>query len=81
MPFKGYKLPEWDELLKICKEISSIMPTVKCIGWDMTYTNQGWIVVEGNGMTQMIAPQICGKKPTKEKTLELMRKMDLIVEI
>ena len=81
VPFKGYKLPEWDELLKICKEISSIMPTVKCIGWDMTYTNLGWIVVEGNGMTQMIAPQICGKKPTKEKTLELMRKMDLIVEI
>lgn len=79
--FKGYQLPEWDRVLALCKEISLLTPNVMCIGWDLTYSDKGWIVVEGNGMTQLIGPQIVGKKGTKRKTMEIMRNMDLIVKV
>lgn len=79
--FKGYQLPEWDKLLCLCKEASAVTPSVRCIGWDWTYTDQGWTMVEGNGMTQMIGPQITQKKGTKAETLKIMRNMDLIVNV
>lgn len=55
---KGYQLPDWEQLIHMCVEMSGQMPTVKYIGWDLAYTDTGWIVIEGNGMSQMIGPQI-----------------------
>lgn len=79
--FKGYRLPDWGTLLELCKIMSAKTPNVKCIGWDMTYTEHGWIVVEGNGMTQMIGPQIVFHKPCKQEVVNIMQNMKLIVSI
>ena len=55
--FQGFRLPEWDKMIAICKEMAELEPLVPWIGWDMTYTNQGWVVVEGNSMSEVIGPQ------------------------
>lgn len=79
--FKGFRLPDWNNALSLCRTVSAMSPSVKCIGWDLAYTSQGWIIVEGNGKTQMIGPQIVSKIGTKEKTLTILKNIDLIVPL
>lgn len=55
--FKGYRLPEWNNMISICKRMAEQTPRVRMIGWDMAFTDQGWIVIEGNAMTEVIGPQ------------------------
>lgn len=55
--FKGYQLPKWDEMIGICKEMALSIPQVRLIGWDMAYTEGGWVLIEGNAMTEVIGPQ------------------------
>ncbi len=77
--FKNYTFPMWDEMKSMCREMAEMIPSVKCIGWDVALTDQGWVVVEGNGMTQFIGPQIIYKRGIKEEVEALMADMDLIV--
>lgn len=44
----GFQIPEWSSLITIVKEISSKLPTIRYIGWDMVYTTKGWAIMEGN---------------------------------
>ena len=55
--FQGYQLPDWSKMISTCKEMAMQIPTVRMIGWDMAYTDKGWIVIEGNGLTEVIGPQ------------------------
>lgn len=64
--FKGFVLPEWEKMLEICKEISEKTPKVKLIGWDMAYSVKGWMVVEGNALTEAIGPQSVSRRGIKE---------------
>ena len=80
---KGYQLPDWEQLIHMCVEMSGQMPTVKYIGWDLAYTDRGWIVIEGNGMSQIIGPQIVVEKSGgvfKEEMEAYMRNMELVLE-
>ena len=77
--FKGFQLPEWNELRSLCKELSAKLPTVKFIGWDLAHTDDGWIVIEGNGMSQLIGPQTVFKRGCKAEVEALLEKMDLIL--
>lgn len=77
--FDEITLPNWGELLDICKEISVKFPSVKCIGWDFAYTCNGWVIVEGNGMTQLIGPQITEGGPIKEQIESIMNNIELFV--
>lgn len=76
--FQGYQLPEWEKMLAICTEMSSKMNKVKYIGWDMSHTDEGWVVIEGNGMSQMIGPQIVWKYGIKSEMEAMMEKMVLM---
>lgn len=55
--FQGFRLPQWDEALHICHEIASQIPEMQLIGWDLAHTDDGWIVIEGNALTEVIGPQ------------------------
>ena len=76
--FKGYQLPEWDNMKRICKEMSASIPSVKFIGWDLAHTNDGWVVIEGNGCSQLIGPQTVFKRGIKKEVAEIMANMDLL---
>ena len=70
--FIGYQLPEWDRLMALVKELSAMTPTVKYIGWDFAHTDNGWIVIEGNGSSQIIGPQIVWKRGFKRDVENLI---------
>lgn len=69
---KGYQLPEWNELLNIVEELSLNLKEYKLIGWDMAYTKDGWVVVEGNNRPNINTIQMClghGLRNVIEKTI------------
>ena len=48
--FKGWQIPQWDELLKTVEEIhKTVMPGHPYIGWDFALSkDKGWCVIEAN---------------------------------
>lgn len=45
---KGFKFPDWDKAISMCKEASKVVPQMGYIGWDVCFTPNGPIFVEGN---------------------------------
>ena len=45
---KGFKFPDWDKAMNMCKEASKVVPQMGYIGWDVCFTPDGPIFVEGN---------------------------------
>lgn len=76
--FKGYQLPEWEKLKALSKHLSAQIPAVKYIGWDFAHTDSGWVIIEGNGRSQMIGPQTVFKRGIRTDLEALMKDMDLI---
>ena len=57
VPYKGIKIPQWDELLALTESMALSMPDMVYIGWDMALTDQGWVLIEAN-RGEFIAQQI-----------------------
>lgn len=64
--FEGYQLPEWEKLQKIVAELSSKIPSIHCVGWDMAYSNKGWTLIEGNGRAQVVTIQTLTERGYKD---------------
>lgn len=77
--FSGYQLPEWKTMIELCKTLSAKTPTVRYVGWDMAHTDEGWVIVEGNGSGQFIGPQIVWERGIKAEVEKLFDSMDPIV--
>lgn len=45
---KGFKFPDWDKAIAICKEAAKVVPQIRYIGWDVCFTPDGPVFVEGN---------------------------------
>ena len=45
---KGFKFPDWDKAIAMCKEAAKVVPQMGYIGWDVCFTPDGPIFVEGN---------------------------------
>lgn len=54
----GFRIPEWEAAVSLSKELADILPDHPCIGWDLAYTANGWIMVEGNRRTMFVGPQL-----------------------
>ena len=74
--FKGYKLPAWKQLISICTRMADDCKSANWIGWDMAYTNQGWLVIEGNGVTEVIGPQSTAQKGIRNKFESVIYEMN-----
>lgn len=75
--FIGQQLPDWRSLTAMCYEMSSILPSVKMIGWDFAHTDDGWVAVEGNGLTEVIGPQSTFARGIKMEFEEQIRGIEL----
>lgn len=67
--FKGFVIPYWNEILKLVKQASTVVPEVGYVGWDIAITPDGPIIVEGNNcpgyewmQVRMINPEGYGKR-------------------
>lgn len=47
-PIKGFKFPYWEQVLTMCKEASLKIPEMGYAGWDIAFTPNGPVIVEGN---------------------------------
>lgn len=73
--FIDFKIPDWEKAIELCKQISTEIPTVHIIGWDLAHTKDGWVIIEGNSMTEVIGPQSTKRKGIRgeiEKIIKIM---------
>lgn len=45
---KGFKFPDWDKALELVQKASKVVPQMRYVGWDVCFSKQGPILVEGN---------------------------------
>lgn len=78
MELVGFPLPEWSALVELVKDLAKSMPTVRYVGWDFAYTEQGWVMVEGNAHAQThFVSQIAEGRGLKRKMQDLANGMDI----
>ncbi len=61
----GFKIPEWNEAIKVVKNVACEIPGATMIAWDLSYSKKGWVIVEGNdvgGPDVLQGPLQCGIK-------------------
>ena len=63
--YKGFQIKEWENLIEITKKAHEKMSNHKYIAYDFAYTNNGWVMLEGN-FGQFIG-QFATKKGLKRK--------------
>jgi hypothetical protein len=72
VPIVGFQIPKWSEAIELVKELANVLPSSRCIGWDLALTHNGWVMVEGNSGSQFIGQQIpdqIGKRVLFEKKM------------
>ena len=62
---KGFKFPDWDKAIAMCKEAAKVVPQMGYIGWDVCFTPDGPIFVEGNEFPGHDIYQLPGHTPDK----------------
>lgn len=75
--FYDFQLPEWENVLQLCEEITPMIKGIQAIGWDLAYTDDGWVIVEGNLFSQFVCPQIACERGLKKEWLAVMQDMEL----
>ena len=72
VPFIGFQIPQWDELIAMVKEMARQLPTLRYIGWDMVLSKRGWCVMEANDKAEFVH-QFIWEKPMKEEFENLIQ--------
>ncbi len=71
--FKGKKLPEFEQALKLAETAALRYHKNRYVGWDMAYTKEGnWVIVEGNSLGQFVGQQMCDKIGKKAEFEEIL---------
>ena len=69
--FKGFRIPHWDALVAMLKEMAPMWPEVPMVGWDIALSDEkGWQIIEGNQMGQINLLQIPMKKGLRKELTE-----------
>lgn len=50
----GFVVPRWKEAIALAKELITIVPSVRWVGWDLALTDDGWVLIEGNERAQFV---------------------------
>ena len=62
----GFTVPRWEEAVALAKELITVLPTVRWVGWDLALTDDGWVMIEGNERAQFVF-QIPDKKGCRKE--------------
>lgn len=69
----GFQIPMWKELVEVVKKAARIVPSTKYVGWDMAFTDRGWVVVEGNNYGQFFLLQMPAEQGFRYEFEDLMK--------
>ena len=73
VPFVGFQIPMWESLLNIVNELADVVSSTRCVGWDLTLSEKGWVLVEANpggGIFLFQTPENIGKKKELEELVK-----------
>ena len=70
----GFRIPCWDQAVKLVEELAHVVQTNNYVGWDLAFTDDGWVMVEGNPRGQLLS-QIASKKGIKKELEYYIDKM------
>jgi hypothetical protein len=59
------------------KSLASEISEMHCVGWDLSLTDKGWVLVEGNARPQVVAVQTFsgkGYRPIFDKMYNLVKR-------
>jgi hypothetical protein len=48
VPFAGYKVPFWNESVRLALDAHARLGTIACVGWDVAVLDDGPVLIEGN---------------------------------
>ena len=72
LKFKGWQIPQYDELKKLAAELIHLMPFgQKYVGFDFALSQDGWVLVEGNSLGQFVG-QIAEQKGVRKKVMQYL---------
>ncbi len=57
IPIRGYQLPDWDKALDLVRRAAARIPDLQMIGWDIAFTPDGPVIVEGNTLPGTVGIQ------------------------
>ena len=77
--FLGFQIPEWEQLIEICKSAAEKETDMNYLSWDMAYSEQGWCVIEVNAIGQLIGPQIVQQRGIKKELADYLMHMPTVV--
>lgn len=72
--FDNVYIPQWDDVIRLAKELSGVVSQQVYVGWDLAYTENGWIMIEGNSWSQFIGPQTSLKQGMRNQINETFYK-------
>ena len=72
IPFIGFQIPQWNELVAMVKEMARQLPTLRYIGWDMVLSKNGWCVMEANDKAEFVH-QMIWQEPMKQEFEQLIQ--------
>lgn len=73
---KGFKVPYWDETLKLVEELAKVEKRIRYVGWDIAITKDGPLVIEGNPYPSYTFYQLLIHTPEKEGLLVKFKDLD-----
>lgn len=75
--FKGFQIPDWAGLRSFAAALALKLPDVRCVGWDLAYTEKGWCLVEANARLQFFSSQMPYQRGFKSELLDALNVADL----
>lgn len=73
--FDGFEIPYWEEARKMVKEAAKINPNIHIVGWDVSISKNGPLIIEGNRGPGFDLVQVLMKKGTKYMFEDLKREV------
>ena len=66
--FKGMQIPQWEEVVELCREASKELPCLRVVGWDVAILSDGRLeLIEGNHNPGMNIVQARAKHGVHDK--------------
>lgn len=68
----GFKVPLWDEVVKMCTDAAKRLPSVGLVGWDVAISQDDVQLIEGNNSADYIGYEFVGSNGYYEKIRAFM---------
>ena len=70
----GFEIPNWKQAKEFAEELARVIPTQRYVGWDIAFTDDGFVMVEGNFRGQWVW-QYPEHKGAREEMNRIMDKL------